>query len=88
VTVPPGGLPHRPNRRATDGGRTDTPRARQRRLVAHISGDPELVAWLATSKARTLHGLAAELAGAGHRDAAEIVSRRARELADGTASPF
>jgi hypothetical protein len=81
-------LPSRPKRRLTDGGPGDTPRARQGRLVRHITADPDLIAWLATTKARTLHNIAADLVSAGHPEAAEIVSRRAREIADGTASPF
>jgi hypothetical protein len=78
----------RPNRRATDGGPDDSPRARQRRLVRHISADPELIAWLGTTKARTLHNIAAELSAAGHVAAAELVSRRAIDLATGNVSPF
>lgn len=81
-------LPERPNRRATDLGPGDSPRARQGRLVRFISSDRVLMEWLGTSKARTLHNVAADLVAAGHPEAAEIVSRRARELADGTASPF
>ena len=78
----------RPNRRATDGGPNDSPRARQRRLVRHIMSDPVLVGWLATSKARTLHAVAAQLAAAGHQDAADMVSRHAVRLATGDLSPF
>ena len=81
-------VPPRPNRRLTDGGPGDTPRARQGRLVRHITGDPDLIAWLGTTKARTLHSVAADLVAAGHREAAELVSRRARDLADGSVSPF
>jgi hypothetical protein len=81
-------LPERPNRRATDGTRTDTPRARQRHLVRHITADPVLVGWLATSKARTLHAVAADLVAAGHGDAAELVQRWALDLAGGNRSPF
>ena len=81
-------LEPRPNRRATDGGPEDDPRARQRRLVRHISRDPVLVGWLATSKARTLHSVAAQLAAAGHREAADMVSRHAVRLATGDLSPF
>lgn len=80
--------PERPNRRLTDGGPLDTPRARQRRLVAHISADRVLIGWLGTSKARTLHNVAAELASAGHREAAELVHRRADDLSTGNVSPF
>lgn len=80
--------PHRPNRRAEDGGPLDSPRARQRRLVRHISADPDLVGWLGTSKARTLHNVAAQLSQAGHGAAAEIVQRRADDLASGNVSPF
>ena len=78
----------RPNRRATDRGPADTPRARQRRLVRHISADPELVAWLGTTKARTLQDVAAHLSAAGHGPAAELVQRRADALASGHVSPF
>lgn len=78
----------RPNRRLTDLGPNDTPRARQRRLVAHISGDRVLLDWLAISKARTLHNIAAELAGDGHKDAAELVVQRARDLEAGNVSPL
>jgi len=78
----------RPNRRATDAGPADSPRARQRRLVRHIMADPELIGWLATTKARTLYDVAAVLSGAGHGDAAEIVHRYAAELASGDRSPF
>jgi hypothetical protein len=78
----------RPNRRATDGGPADSPRARQRRLVRHIQGDPELTAWLGTTKARTLSSLAADLSAAGHGAAAELVQRRADALASGDVSPF
>lgn len=81
-------LEPRPNRRATDRGPGDTPRARQRRLVRHIAADPELVGWLATTKARTLHDVAAALTGAGHREAAEFVTRYALALANGDRSPF
>jgi hypothetical protein len=81
-------LEPRPNRRATDGGPDDSPRARQRRLVRHISSDPVLVDWLATTKARTLHAVAAELTAAGHREAADMVSRYAVRLATGDLSPF
>lgn len=80
--------PQRPNRRATDRTPTDTPRARQRRLVRHISADPVLVEWLAISKARTLYGLAADLEAAGFGGAAELVQRRADALAHGEASPL
>jgi hypothetical protein len=78
----------RPNRRATDGGPADNPRARQRRLVRHISADPELVAWLGTTKARTLNDVAAMLSGEGHGQAAELVQRYAQALANGDRSPF
>jgi hypothetical protein len=78
----------RPNRRATDGGAADSPRARMGRLVRHISGDPVLVGWLATSKARTLYGIAADLVSVGHPEAAELVRRRANDLASGTEQPF
>ena len=78
----------RPNRRATDGGPADSPRARQRRIVVHIQSDPALIAWLGVSKARTLHDVAAQLSGAGHGEAAELVARRARDLASGNVSPF
>ncbi len=78
----------RPNRRATDGGPLDNPRARQRRLVVHIQNDPELVAWLGTTKARTLHDVAGQLSAAGHGDAAELVHRYAVLLASGDVSPF
>jgi hypothetical protein len=81
-------LPARPNRRATDGGPADSPRARQRRLVRHIASDPVLVGWLATSKARTLSHLAAELTAAGHQAAAELVQRKANALTSGELSPF
>jgi hypothetical protein len=81
-------LEPRPNRRATDGGPADAPRARQRRLVRHIMSDPDLVGWLATSKARTLNDVAAMLSGAGHGDAAELVQRYAQALASGDRSPF
>lgn len=80
--------PPRPNRRLTDGGRTDTPRARQGRLVRYIAADPALVGWLATSKARTLNDVAAQLVTAGHPDAAELVQRYALDLAGGGRSPF
>lgn len=78
----------RPNRRATDGGPLDSPRARQRRLVRHISADPDLIAWLGTTKARTLHDAAAMLSSAGHGAAAELVERYALALANGERSPF
>jgi len=78
----------RPNRRATDGGASDTPRARQRRLVRHISSDPELVGWLATTKARTLNDVAAMLSGSGHGAAAELVARYAQAMTSGDRSPF
>jgi hypothetical protein len=81
-------LPARPNRRATDGGPADSPRARQRRLVRHIASDPVLVGWLATSKARTLAAVAADLSAAGHGDAAEMVARYAQRLTTGDLSPF
>jgi hypothetical protein len=81
-------LEPRPNRRATDGGPEDNPRVRQRRVVRMISSDPVLVDWLATTKARTLHAVAAELTAAGHRDAADMVSRYAVRLATGDLSPF
>jgi mevalonate kinase len=81
-------LEPRPNRRATDLGPGDTPRARQARLVRMIAADPELVGWFATSKARTLNAVAAELSGAGHGDAAELVARYAQALASGDRSPF
>ena len=81
-------LEPRPNRRATDRGRDDTPQARQRQIVRMISSDPVLVGWLATSKARTLHAVAAQLAQEGHKDAADIVSRYAIRLATGDLSPF
>jgi hypothetical protein len=80
--------PPRPNRRATDGGPADSPRARQRRLVRHIAADPELIGWLATSKARTGWGVAAMLSGTGHGSAAELVTRYAQALASGDRSPF
>jgi hypothetical protein len=54
----------------------------------HITNDPALIAWLATSKARTLHDVAAQLSGAGFGDAAELVQRRADALASGEVSPF
>ena len=82
------GIPERPNRRLTDGTRLDTPRARQNRLVRVIASDPVLVQWLATTKARTLHEVAASLATLGHHDAAEVVRRRADSLGAGDASPF
>jgi hypothetical protein len=78
----------RPNRRATDTGPLDSPRARQRRLVVHIQNDPELIAWLGITKARTLNDVAAQLSAAGHGAAAELVHRRADDLASGTVSPF
>jgi hypothetical protein len=78
----------RPNRRATDLGPADTPRARQRRLVRHISSDPELVAWLGTTKARTLNDVAAMLSSHGHGDAAELVQQYATALGNGDRSPF
>lgn len=53
-----------------------------------MSGDPALIAWLGVTKARTLHDVAADLAAAGHHDAAELVSKRARALASGDVSPF
>lgn len=81
-------LEPRPNRRATDRGPGDDPRARQRRLVRHIASDPVLVGWLATSKARTLHAVAAELTREGHKEAADLVSRYAIRLATGDVSPF
>lgn len=80
--------PSHPRRRLTDLGPGDSPRARQGRLVRFIAADPDLTAWLGTTKARTLHAVAADLVAAGYADAAEIVSRRARDLADGTASAF
>ncbi len=81
-------LEERPNRRATDGGPADSPRARQRRLVLHIMADRELVGWLATSKARTLHAVAADLSAAGHGAAADLVHRYAQRIASGDVSPF
>lgn len=78
----------RPNRRATDGGPADSPRARQRRLVRHISADPALVGWFATSKARTLNDVAALLSEQGHGAAADLVQRYAVELTTGDRSPF
>jgi hypothetical protein len=78
----------RPSRRATDGGPADSPRARQGRLVRHIRSDRVLVEWLATSKARTLHTVAAQLSAAGHKEAADMVSRHAVRLATGEVSPF
>jgi hypothetical protein len=81
-------LEPRPNRRATDRGPDDTPQRRQRSLVRHIVADPVLVGWLATSKARTLHTVAAQLTAAGHKDAADMVSRYAIRLATGDVSPF
>jgi hypothetical protein len=80
--------PERPNRRITDGGPTDTPRARQGRLVRFISGDPILVDWLATSKARTLMHVAAQIGRAGHPEAAELVRQHADDLTSGKTSPF
>lgn len=80
--------PERPNRRATDRGPADDPRARQRRLVRHIAADPVLLGWLATAKARTLYGLAADLEAAGFGDAAELVQRRADQLAHGEVPPL
>jgi hypothetical protein len=56
--------------------------------VRHISSDPELVGWLATTKARTLNDVAAMLSGAGHGDAAELVARYAQALTSGDRSPF
>lgn len=53
-----------------------------------IAGDPDLVAWLATTKARTLHESAARLVSAGHRDAAELVRLHADALTTGNRSPF
>jgi hypothetical protein len=50
--------------------------------------DPVLVGWLATTKARTLHDVAAALHGAGHGEAAEFVTRYAIALANGDRSPF
>lgn len=82
------GLPERPNRRLTDRTPLDSPRARQNRLVRHISADPVLVEWLATSKSRTLHEAAAALTEAGHPEAAELVRQRADALAAGAVSPF
>ena len=78
----------RPNRRATDGGVGDTPRARQRRVVRMIAADPDLVGWLATSKARTVSDVAAMLTGEGHEAAARLVQRYANALASGDRSPF
>jgi hypothetical protein len=86
VTDPP--VPPRPNRRATDGGPADSPRARQHRLVRHIAADPVLLAWLATSKARTLYDVAALLTTAEHPDAAELVRQRADAIASGLISPL
>lgn len=78
----------RPMRRATDGGPSDSPRARQGRLVRHIAADPVLFGWLGVSKARTLNAVAAQLAAAEHHEAAEIVRQQADRLASGQASPF
>lgn len=80
--------PPRPNRRATDGNRNDTPRARQNRLIRMIAADPVLLGWLATSKARTLTAVAADLSAAGHADAAEAIARYAQQLTAGEVSPL
>jgi hypothetical protein len=53
-----------------------------------IAADPELVGWLATSKARTIAHIAAELTAAGQKDAAELVQRKADALSHGDISPF
>lgn len=78
----------RPARRFDDLGPGSSTRARQARLVRHIAADPDLIGWLGTSKARTLHAVAAELAAAGHGEAAEIVRQRADDLQTGVVSPF
>lgn len=56
--------------------------------MRHISADPELVGWLATTKARTLNDVAAMLSGEGHGAAAELVARYAQALTSGDRSPF
>lgn len=76
-------LPRRPSRRAEDGSRLDDPRLRQRRLVRFIAADPDLLAWLGTSKARTLHNVAVEVAAAGHAEAAEMIRAYAERLTTG-----
>jgi hypothetical protein len=75
-------------RRFDDLGPTSSPRARQARLVRHIASDPDLLGWLATSKARTLLSLAADLAAAGYDEAAELTRQRAEELTVGVVFPL
>lgn len=81
-------LPRRPSRRSTDGGPQDSPQARRRRLVRFIAADPDLLAWLADSKARTLHRVAADLATDGYVAAAEHVRAYADLLLSGEVGPF
>jgi hypothetical protein len=78
----------RPSRRATDVGPADAPKERIRRLIRHVAADPVLAAWLADSKARTVHRLAADLAAAGYREAAEMARAYAEGLTHGGVSPF
>jgi hypothetical protein len=58
------------------------------RVVRHIAADPVLVGWLATSKARTLLEVAAQLTDAGHPEAAELVRHFADDLTSGKRSPL
>ena len=80
--------PGHPARRFDDLGPGSSVRARQARLVRHIAADPDLVEWLGTSKARTLYTLAADVAAAGHPDAAELIRQRAEELQRGAVFPL
>lgn len=78
----------RPSRRFDDLHPGSSARARQGRLVRHIAADPDLLGWLGTTKARTLHAVAADLAAAGHHEAAELVRQRADDLQTGVVPPF
>jgi hypothetical protein len=78
----------RPARRATDVGPADSPKERIRRLIRHIAADPVLAGWLADSKARTVHRLAADLAAAGQPEAAALARAFADGLVHGGVSPF
>jgi hypothetical protein len=80
-------LPPRPSRRQGDNP-GEPPRVRQRRLVRFIAADPDLLAWLGDSKARTLHRVAADLTAAGHAEAAEMVRAYADRLTVGDVGPL
>jgi hypothetical protein len=58
------------------------------RVVRHIAADPVLVGWLATTKARTLHDVAAQLVEHGHPEAAELVRQYGDDLTSGKRSPL